>query len=120
MSSPPPDGKDKEAKSPLKQFKSAWPELWSLVKPRRRLLFAGLLLMIVNRVFGLSLPAAAKVLVDEIIGKRRTELLLPLVVALVIATFIQGASSFALTQLLSKAAQRLIAELRQKIQAHVS
>src|SRR5579862_7433846 len=116
MSSPPPDGKDKEAKSPLKQFKSAWPELWSLVKPRRRLLFAGLLLMIVNRVFGLSLPAAAKVLVDEIIGKRRTELLLPLVVA----PFIQGASSFALTQLLSKAAQRLIAELRQKIQAHVS
>ena len=32
---------------------------------------------------------------------------------------IQGVTSFALTQLLSKAAQRLIAELRQKVQAHI-
>jgi subfamily B ATP-binding cassette protein MsbA len=114
------DGKDKEAKSPLKQFKSAWPELWSLIRPRRGLLAVGLVLMLVNRVFGLSLPAAAKVLVDDILGKHRTELLLPLVIALVVATLIQGASSFALTQLLSKAAQRLIAELRERIQAHVA
>jgi subfamily B ATP-binding cassette protein MsbA len=35
------------------------------------------------------------------------------------ATIIQGITSFSLTQLLSKAAQRLIAELRQKVQAHV-
>ena len=31
----------------------------------------------------------------------------------------QGAHSFALTQLLSKAAQRLIAEMRIRVQAHV-
>ncbi|HVR86173.1 MAG TPA: ABC transporter ATP-binding protein [Planctomycetota bacterium] len=120
MTAPQKNDKEKEAKSPLKQFKSAWPELWSLVKPRRRLLGVGLVLMVINRVFGLSLPAAAKVLVDEILGKHRTELLLPVVLGLLVATLIQGASSFALTQLLSKAAQRLIAELRQKIQAHVA
>src|SRR6185436_5080014 len=33
---------------------------------------------------------------------------------------IQGVSAFSLTQLLSKAAQRLIAELREKIQAHIA
>ena len=32
---------------------------------------------------------------------------------------IQGLTSFSLTQLLSKAGQRLIAELRQKVQGHV-
>ena len=47
-------------------------------------------------------------------------LLLPLVSIVVIATLIQGATSFALTQLLSKEAQRLIAEMRRRVQAHVS
>jgi subfamily B ATP-binding cassette protein MsbA len=36
------------------------------------------------------------------------------------ATVIQGITSFSLTQLLSKAAQRLIAELRRKVQTHIS
>ena len=45
--------------------------------------------------------------------------LVPLVLGLVGATAIQAVTSFSLTQLLSKAAQRLIAELRQKVQSHV-
>src|SRR5436190_565244 len=75
--------------------------------------------MAINRVCGLALPASTKFLIDDIIGKRRTDLLLPLVLAVVAATMIQGVTSFTLTQLLSKAAQRLIAELRSKIQAHI-
>ena len=35
------------------------------------------------------------------------------------ATVIQGITSFSLTQLLSKAGQRLIAELRRKVQEHI-
>ena len=35
------------------------------------------------------------------------------------ATALQGITSFALTQLLSKAGQRAIAELRRKVQAHI-
>ena len=58
-------------------------------------------------------------LIDDIIGKRRTDLLLTLVLGVVAATLIQGITSFTLTQLLSKAAQRLIAELRRKVQAHI-
>jgi len=41
------------------------------------------------------------------------------VLAIVGATAVQGVSSYALTQLLSKAAQRLIAELRCQVQAHI-
>ncbi len=107
-------------KPPLQQFKSVWPDLWALIRPRRGLLAFGLLLMVVNRVSGMGLPATSKILVDDILLKHRTDWLLPLVAGLVAATLIQGVSSFALTQLLSKAAQRLIAELRQKIQAHIA
>ncbi len=39
--------------------------------------------------------------------------------AVVAATIIQGATSFGMTQLVSKAGQKLIAELRRKVQAHV-
>ena len=90
-----------------------------LVRPRRRLLAFGMVLMAVNRVSGLVLPASTKYLVDDILGKHHYWLLRPLILAVVAATAIQGVPSFALTQLLSKAAQRLIAELRRKVQEHV-
>lgn len=95
------------------------PDIWGLIKPRRALLGAGFLLMIVNRISGLVLPASSKYLVDDIIIKRHTQLLGPLILAVVAATAVQGASDFALTQLLSKEAQRLITELRIKVQAHI-
>ncbi len=79
----------------------------------------GFVLMAINRVSGLVLPGSTKILVDQIIGKHRKELLLPLVSGILAATLIQGITSFSLTQLLSKAAQRLIAELRRKVQAHI-
>ena len=108
------------AKKPAVQtLKTVWPDLWELVRPRRALLAFGLALMAVNRVSGLVLPASTKFLVDDVILKHRTRLLLPLVGAVLGATLVQGATSFSLTQLLSKEAQRLIAELRRKVQAHV-
>jgi len=110
----------RERKPPLQQLRSAWPEIWALVRPRRGLLFLGLILLLINRLAGMAVPATAKFFVDDIILKKQTQILVPLVVGLILATLIQGASSFALTQLLSKAAQRLIAELRRKVQAHVA
>src|SRR5450759_4581397 len=95
------------------------PEVWQLIRPRRALLALGLGLMIVNRVSGLVLPASTKYLVDDIIGKRHFKLLYPLVGVVLAATLIQGLTSFALTQTLSKAAQRLIAELRRRVHEHV-
>ena len=90
-----------------------------MVRPRRGILAAGLLLMVVNRVCGLVLPASTKFLIDNVLGKHQLNLLAPLVLAVAGATLVQGVTSFSLTQLLSKAAQRLIAELRQKVQVHV-
>ena len=103
---------------PVSVFK-ALPEVWTLIHPRRWLLALGLLLMVINRVAGLVLPASTKFLIDDVIGKHHVNLLPPLVGAVLLSTLVQAATSFALTQTLSKAAQRLIAELRDRVQEHV-
>ena len=90
-----------------------------MMRPRRRILAVGFVLMIISRVCGLVLPTSTKFLVDNVIGKKQLNLLLPLVLAVMAATIIQGITSFAITQLVSKAAQRLIAEMRRKVQAHI-
>jgi subfamily B ATP-binding cassette protein MsbA len=114
--------KDARATSKLKKTKTAWknlPHVWALIKPRRGILALGLLLMAVNRVSGLILPASTKYLVDDVIGKHHIRLLTPIVLAVLAATVIQGLTSFTLTQLLSKSAQKMIADLRRQVQAHI-
>ncbi len=75
--------------------------------------------MLINRVSGLVLPYSTKYLIDSVIIKHRADLLRPLVLTVLSATLLQGITSFSLTQLLSKEAQRLITELRQKVQVHI-
>ena len=101
------------------RLRALWPDIWALIRPRRGLFLLGLVLMAINRVAGLVLPASTKFVIDDVIGKRHVSMLAPIVLAVVGATLVQGVTSFGLTQLLSKAAQRLIAELRRKVQAHV-
>ena len=48
-----------------------------------------------------------------------SQLLTPIVLAVLGATVVQGLTSFTLTQLLSKSAQRMIADLRRQVQAHI-
>ena len=101
------------------RLKTLWPEVWKLMKPRRKLLLAGAALMVVNRVCGLALPISSKFLIDNVMRKGQMNLLLPIVLGVVLATVIQGVTSFSLTQLLSKAGQRLIYEMRIRIQEHI-
>jgi subfamily B ATP-binding cassette protein MsbA len=103
-----------------KRLKAVAPVVWELMRPRRGLIALGFLLMIINRVSGLVLPYSTKYLIDGVITKHHIELLKPIVFTVLGATLVQGITSFSLTQLLSKAAQRLIAELRQKVQVHIS
>jgi subfamily B ATP-binding cassette protein MsbA len=79
----------------------------------------GLLLTLINSVCGIVLPGSTKFLIDDVIGKHHAKLLVPLVAAVLLATLIQGATSYSLTQLLSKEAQRLIAEMRRRVQRHI-
>jgi ABC-type multidrug transport system fused ATPase/permease subunit len=107
------------AKRPKPKLKKVLPDVWKLIKPRRWLLGGSFLLMILNRASGLILPASTKYLIDNVMGKHQMSLL-PIIVGVVVgATILQGITSFTLTQILSKEGQRLIAELRMKVQAHI-
>ncbi|MHB8798321.1 MAG: ABC transporter ATP-binding protein [Thermoanaerobaculia bacterium] len=117
-----PDGDEGKREKPPKarRLRALLPDLLELARPRRKILAVGFVLMALGRTAGLVLPASTKVLIDEVVAKSRTDLLTPLLLAIGAATLVQAATSFALAQLLSKGAQRLIAELRTKVQAHVT
>ncbi|MBM3758334.1 MAG: ABC transporter ATP-binding protein, partial [Acidobacteria bacterium] len=101
------------------RLRALMPDLIALVKPRRGQLLAGLVLIIISRIASLALPASSRFLIDDVIGRRQYDMLNPLVAAVVLATIVQASCSFALAQILSKAAQRLITEMRKKIQMHI-
>jgi ABC-type multidrug transport system fused ATPase/permease subunit len=116
----PADSKPAKDQVPKSQrLRAVLPLVWELVRPRRSLLAFGFVLMVINRVCGLVLPYSQKFLIDTVIVQRHLAGLKPLVLTVLAATVIQGITAFSLTQLLSKAAQRLITELRQKVQAHI-
>jgi subfamily B ATP-binding cassette protein MsbA len=114
-----PQGDLSKSSKPAPKLRDLWPLIREMILPRRKILALGFVLMVINRLSGLVLPYSTKFLIDNVIGQRQIDMLTPLVAAVLGATLIQGATSFTLTQLLSKAAQRLIAELRAKVQRHV-
>jgi subfamily B ATP-binding cassette protein MsbA len=110
------------AEPPKKRKPSAatsWREMRKLLEAHRSRLALGLALLLVNRLVGLVLPATSKLLIDDVIGKGNTELLVPLAVAGGVATAVQAATGFSLSQVLGVAAQRAINEMRKEVQVHV-
>ena len=99
---------------------NAWAEARELVWAHRGRLALGLVLMLVNRLAGLVLPASSKFLVDDVIGRGRAELLVPLALAAGAATVVDAATAFALSQVLGVAAQRAIANMRMSLQRHIT
>ena len=102
-------------------LKKLWPQIKALVKPRLGLLVAGMGLMIINRVALLVMPYISKPFMDKVLNQDHPHPeLLPGIIAVVFtAMVVQAITSFALTQLLSKAGQRLITEMRRQVQRHV-
>src|SRR6267142_3878725 len=97
----------------------AWREARALIGASRNRLAIGLALMLVSRAAGLVLPASSKVLIDDVMGKKRADLLPMLALAVGGATVVQAITSFALSQLLGVAAQRAIADMRKDVLGHV-
>ncbi len=107
-----------------KKKKPSWPTVWrearELIWARRGRLAIGMALMAVSRLAGLVLPATSKVLIDEVVGKSRADLLWPLALAAGAATLVQAVTGFALSQVLGVAAQKSITEMRRAVERHVT
>jgi subfamily B ATP-binding cassette protein MsbA len=88
----------------------------TIIWPRKKLLFLGLLLIIISRLAGLVLPGSTKFLMDDVIAKGDLQVLKMLLIVVTIAIIVQSITSFLLTKLLSVEAQHLISVLRARVQ----
>lgn len=91
----------------------------TIIWPRKKLLFLGLILIVISRLAGLVLPWASKYLVDEVIANKNMELLKLLLIGVVASILVQAVTSFALTRILSVEAQHLISVLRARVQKQI-
>ena len=111
---------DKKDDKKKVQWTTAWREARALIWARRGRLALGMTLMVVNRLAGLVLPGTSKLLIDNVIGLHRADLLWPIAWAAGAATLVQAVSGFALSQVLGIAAQRSITDMRRTVEEHVA
>ncbi len=100
-------------------YATAWAEARKIMWNARWRLLAGSLLMLVSRLAGMVLPASTKYIGDEVFTNRNYGLIKWIALAIGISTLVQGATSFALSQILGVAAQRAITEMRKRVQSHI-
>ena len=91
----------------------------TIIWPRKRLLFVGLILIVISRLASLILPGASKYLIDDVIVNKDFDKLYLIIFVVAGAILIQAATSFLLTKILSVEAQHLIAQLRVKVQQKI-
>ncbi|WP_298344034.1 ABC transporter ATP-binding protein [uncultured Algibacter sp.] len=91
----------------------------TIIWPRRKLVFLGLILIVIRSLAGLILPWQSKVLLDEVVPSKDTSQIYTLIAVVIAAITVQATTSFALTRILSVQAQYLISELRAQVQKKV-
>ncbi len=87
--------------------------------PRRKIVFIGLLLIVISRLASLVLPGASKFLMDDVIVKKDIHMLWILLGVVGGSIVVQAVTSYLLTKLLSVEAQHLISLLRIKVQKKI-
>jgi len=86
------DSQDSEKKTKL-TFAGLSLALRELVWPRRGLLSAGLVLILINRLAGLVLPGVSKYVIDDVVQKRNLALLKTIVLVAGAAVAVQAVTS---------------------------
>jgi subfamily B ATP-binding cassette protein MsbA len=96
----------------LKAFKT-------IIWPRRKLVFIGLLLIVISKAASFVAPVSLRYFLDDIVPNKNYDLLKILVIVVVASFLIQAVMSFLLTKVLSIQAQYMISELRAQVQKQV-
>ncbi|MBR9853229.1 MAG: ABC transporter ATP-binding protein [Algicola sp.] len=91
----------------------------TIIWPKRKLVFLGLLLIAISKAASFVAPIASKHLIDDVIVNKDVDMLKYLVAGVMLAIFVQSVTSFLLTKILSVQAQYLISELRAQVQKKV-
>ncbi len=108
-----------EEKKKKPSFSTILEDALELIAARRGRLALGFGILFINRLAGFVIPFMPRYLLDEVLGKGQRQLLPTLVLAAAGATVLQAVTSYALSQILGKAAQRSITEMRRRVQRHV-
>lgn len=104
----------------MPKSKVTWKQVFkTIIWPRKKLIFIGLILIVISRLASLVLPGASKYLIDDVIAKGDLEMLKILLLAVIGSIVVQAGTSFLLTQLLSVEAQHLISVLRANVQKKI-
>lgn len=90
-----------------------------IVKPRWKQLTGGIVLILSSRLAGLVAPATPAWILDKVVPSGDTSKIWEVVAVVGVALIIQATSSFFLVKLVGIEAQRMIAELRSKVQQHI-
>lgn len=106
-------------KKPKYDSKRAWAEARALIWQHRQSVSVGLVLMIISRASGFVLPYSTKFVLDDVLPNRDIRLLGYVALAGLAATLIQSVTGYALSQVVSVAAQQAIARLREEVQGHL-
>ncbi len=88
----------------------------TIIWPKRKLIFIGLILITLGRLSGLVLPAATKYLVDDVLLKHDFELFKIILFAVTLAIVVQAVTSYLVSIIISVEGQRFISELRVQVQ----
>jgi ABC-type multidrug transport system fused ATPase/permease subunit len=98
---------------------AAWREARRLVRRQRGPLLLALLLVVVSRLAALALPTASRYVVDEVIGRQRSDRLSLIALLACAAIAIETMAAFGAMQVAGVAGQRAIAAIRRELQARV-
>ena len=96
-----PESKDEKKKK--LNARAVWAEARQLIHESRRRLAIGLALLLVSRLSGMVLPYSSKFVFDDVIGKGRRELLVPIALACAAAMLVSAVTGFGLSQILGVA-----------------
>ncbi len=96
----------------LKAFKT-------IIWPRRKLVFIGLLLIVISKAASFVAPVSLRYFLDDIVPNKDYDLLKILVIVVICSFLVQAMMSFLLTKVLSIQAQFMISELRAQVQKQV-
>lgn len=99
---------------------TAWGLARAIVWRQRRALALGLGLLVVERLAGFVVPIAPKILLDEVVGKSRAELLSAIAAAVVGAALVQSAARFGLQRVLGLSAELVVLGWRRRIMERVT